>query len=121
MYQLQKSCPSASTPTASSRDCLGTHLGVFLFSSSSIRATWVRITLKRCSSGIASACCSVFVVVLVVVVVVVVVAAVVVAAVAVVVVVAVVARGRSCMGAQARSKQGAGSRKKQMHKRGDAL
>ena len=118
MYQLQKSCPSASTPTASSRDCLGTHLGVFLFSSSSIRATWVRITLKRCSSGIASACCSVFVVVLVVVVVV---AAVVVAAVAVVVVVAVVARGRSCMGAQARSKQGAGSRKKQMHKRGDAL
>ena len=117
MYQLQKSCPSASTPTASSRDCLGTHLGVFLFSSSSIRATWVRITLKRCSSGIASACCSVFVVVLVVVVV----AAVVVAAVAVVVVVAVVARGRSCMGAQARSKQGAGSRKKQMHKRGDAL
>ena len=116
MYQLQKSCPSASTPTASSRDCLGTHLGVFLFSSSSIRATWVRKTLKRCSSGIASACCSVFVVVLVVVVV----AAVVVAAVAVVVV-AVVARGRSCMGAQARSKQGAGSRKKQMHKRGDAL
>ena len=65
----------------------------------------MRITLKRCSSGIASACCSVFVVLVVVVV------AVVVAAVAVVVVVAVVARGRSCMGAQARSKQGAGSRK----------